>query len=48
LTVLTCAGALALMVCLWWLGRDGKMLGYGVLILTTAVTQGFLLKIWQR
>ena len=48
LTVLTGAGALALTVCLWWLGRDGKMLGYGVLILTTAVTQGFLLKIWQR
>lgn len=48
LSLLTGAGALALMVCLWWLGRDGRMMGYGVLILTAAVIQGFLLKIWQR
>ncbi len=48
LAVVAGIGALVLLASVWWLGRDGKMLAYGLLVMTTAVTQGLLLKVWQR
>lgn len=41
-------GSLCLLACLWWLGRDGKMLAYGLLVLTAALTQAVCLKMWRR
>jgi hypothetical protein len=41
-------GSLCLLGCLGWLGRDGKMLAYGLLVLTAALTQAVCLKMWRR
>ena len=41
-------GSLCLLGCLWWLGRDGKMLAYALLVLTAALTQAVCLKMWRR
>ena len=41
------AGALALAVALWLLGRDGKVLGYGALVLAVATAQWVQSRAWQ-
>ena len=41
-------GSLCLLGSLGWLGRDGKMLAYGLLVLTAALTQAVCLKMWRR
>ncbi|MBS0608934.1 MAG: hypothetical protein JSS19_06240 [Proteobacteria bacterium] len=40
-------GCAVLMAGLWWLGRDGKMLTYGALVLACASSQWFLLRAWR-
>ena len=45
---ITLTGSLCLLGCLWWLGRDGKMLSYSLLVLTAALTQAVCLKMWRR
>jgi hypothetical protein len=44
----TLNGSLCLLGCLAWLGRDGTMLSYGLLILTVALTQMVCLRMWRR
>jgi len=41
-------GVAALLVSLWWLGRDGKMLGYSLLVLAVASSQWLLVRGWRR
>lgn len=41
------AGALALAAALWLLGRDGKMLGYGALVLAVATAQWVQARAWR-
>lgn len=45
---ITLTGSMCLLGCLWWLGRDGKMLGYGLLVLTAALTEFVCLRMWRR
>ena len=40
-------GWLALAAGLWWLGRDGKVLGYGALVLAVATAQWAQFRAWQ-
>lgn len=40
----TIAGVLALVVGLWFFGRDGKMLSYAALVLAVATSQWFTAK----
>ena len=40
-----CAASLA---SLWWFGRDGRMAGYGALVLASASAQWLLLRGWRR
>ena len=35
-------------LCLWYWGRDGKMLGYTALVLALATSQWLLLRGWRR
>lgn len=42
------AGVAALAVALWWLGHDGKMTGYALLMLTVACSQWMLARGWRR
>lgn len=42
------AGCAALLASLWLLGRDGKMAGYGALVLASASVQWGLVRGWQR
>ena len=41
-------GMLALTLCLWAFGRDGKMAAYGALVLAVASSQWLLLRGWRR
>ena len=41
-------GCAALLASLWLLGRDGRMAGYGALVLTSASVQWGLLRGWRR
>jgi hypothetical protein len=41
-------GVAALLAGLWWLGRDGKMVGYLLLTAAVASTQWLLLRGWRR
>lgn len=41
-------GLAALLAALWWLGRDGKMLGYTALVLAVATSQWLLVRGWRR
>lgn len=41
-------GVLALSASLWWLGRDGKMLGYALLVLAVATTEWVMVRGWRR
>lgn len=41
-------GVGALWLGLWWLGRDGKMMGYALLVLATASSQWLLVRGWRR
>jgi zinc transporter ZupT len=41
-------GVVALLASLWWLGRDGKMLGYSLLVLAVASSQWLLVRGWRR
>ena len=41
-------GVLALGLSLWWLGRDGKMTAYAVLLLAVASSQWLLSRGWRR
>lgn len=38
----------ALLGAVWWLGRDGKMLGYSALVLAVATSQWLLVRGWRR
>jgi len=42
------AGVVALLASVWWLGRDGKMLGYTALVLAVATSQWLLARGWRR
>lgn len=41
-------GVLALMLAVLMLGRDGKVAGYGLLVLAVATSQWFLQGAWRR
>lgn len=41
-------GVAVLAVALWWLGHDGKMLTYGLLVLVAATGQWLLVQGWRR
>ena len=41
------AGAGALLLGLWWFGRDGKMLSYAALVLACATTQWVASRAWK-
>jgi uncharacterized membrane protein len=38
----------AMLAAVWWLGRDGKMLGYSALALAVATSQWLLVRGWRR
>ena len=40
-------GLAVLAGCLWWLGRDGKMLAYAALVLAVATSQWLLARAWR-
>jgi len=41
-------GVAALAASLWWLGRDGKMLGYALLVIAVASTEWLMVRGWRR
>lgn len=41
-------GVVVLLACLWWLGRDGKMLAYALLTIAITTSQWVLLRGWRR
>lgn len=41
-------GVGVLLASLWWLGRDGKMIAYALLVLAVASTQWLLARGWRR
>jgi len=41
-------GVGTLLAALWWLGRDGRMLGYALLVLAVATSQWVLVRGWRR
>ena len=41
-------GVAALMGALWWLGHDGKMTGYALLVLAVGSSQWLLARGWRR
>lgn len=41
-------GCAALLASLWGLGRDGRMAGYGALVLASASAQWLLVRGWRR
>lgn len=41
-------GVIVLLGCLWWLGRDGKMAAYAVLVLALASSQWLLSRAWRK
>jgi len=48
MTVIFAAGVSAQLASVWWLGRDGKMLGYAALVLSVATSQWLLARGWHR
>ena len=42
------AGVAVLYASLWWLGRDGKMVAYALMVLATASSQWLLVRGWRR
>ncbi|MGH6625622.1 MAG: hypothetical protein ACRECD_03590, partial [Burkholderiaceae bacterium] len=42
------AGCAVLLAGLWWLGRDGKMSTYAVLVAVCATSQWLLLRGWKK
>ncbi len=45
--VLWGVGIAALMVCLWALGRDGKMAAYAALVTSQATAQWWMMRAWR-
>ena len=45
---MTLTGSISLLVSLVVWGRDGKMMAYGLLVLTVALTQMVCLRMWRR
>lgn len=41
-------GVAVLAAAVWWLGPDGRMLGYAGLVLAVASSQWLLLRAWRR
>ena len=41
-------GVVALLASVWWLGRDGRMLGYALLVVAVATSQWLLARGWRR
>lgn len=41
-------GVCVLALSLWWLGRDGKMMAYALLVLAVASSQWLLARGWRR
>ncbi len=41
-------GVSVLLASLWWLGRDGKMMAYTLLVLAVASSQWVLVRGWRR
>lgn len=41
-------GVAVLLASLWWLGRDGKMLAYSLLVLAVASSQWLMARSWRR
>ncbi len=41
-------GLAVLLICLWVLGRDGKMAAYAALVAAAATSQWVLARAWQR
>ncbi len=41
-------GVVVLLASLWWLGRDGKMTGYTLLVVAVASSQWLLARGWRR
>lgn len=41
-------GVIVLLGCLWWLGRDGKMAAYALLVLAVASSQWLLSRAWRK
>ena len=46
--LLACGGSVVLVAGLWWFGRDGKMLTYGLLVVTVASGQWLMQGRWKR
>ena len=41
-------GVAAQLAALWWLGRDGKMMGYALLVLAVTTSQWLMVRGWRR
>lgn len=41
-------GVAALAASIWWLGRDGKMLGYALLVVAVATSEWVQVRGWRR
>lgn len=41
-------GGLVLAAALWWLGNDGKMLSYGLLVLAVGTSQWVMMRGWRH
>jgi hypothetical protein len=41
------AGVMASIGAVWWLGRDGKMIGYALLVLSCSTSQWVLTRGWR-
>lgn len=41
-------GMAVLLACLWWLGRDGKMMAYTLLVIAVASSQWVLTRGWRH
>jgi hypothetical protein len=41
-------GVLVQLASLWWLGRDGKMMAYALLVLAVASSQWLMARGWRR
>ncbi|MCA3239601.1 MAG: hypothetical protein ING32_15730 [Curvibacter sp.] len=41
-------GLAVLSAALWWFGRDGKMMGYALLVVAVASSQWLLVRGWRR
>lgn len=45
--IIFAVGCAALLASLWWFGRDGRMAGYGALVLASASAQWVTLRGWR-